>query len=63
MEIVEFFMKVMYNLLTKKSTIADDNRSGCSRQMRGESDLSKIYSELGKLSINCKQRYVDNTRV
>ena len=47
----------------KKSTRADSNRAGHSRQILGEAAPSKTYSEMIKISDKGKQRYVDFTKV
>ena len=50
-------MKVLWNLLTKKHTRVDENHSGHSKKMRGESDLSNTYSEMTKSAGKRRKRY------
>ena len=62
MEIVEIFYEGVVEPSYKKSTISDANCAGHIRQIRGESALSKTYSEMSKRAGKHKQRYIDHPR-
>ena len=51
------YLQVVYNILIENNR-ADSNRVGSSRQKRGESSLSKIYSNMVKHAVKCKKKYV-----
>ena len=62
MEIMEYIYEVVVKPSYKKSTRADANRAGNSRNMRGESASSKTHYKTSKRSGKRKQRYVYHLR-
>ena len=62
MEIVKSIYEGVVVHSYKKLTMIDANRDGYSRQIRGEADSSKNYSEISNISGKHKQMCVDHPR-
>ena len=62
MEITEYIHEGDVGTSYKKYTRSYAIHAGHTRKIRGESNPSKTYYEMSKISVNIKQKYVDNMR-